>query len=184
MTAWSRFRRCYGVFFDEVKMHPFFQWGPLTLPAYGCFILLGALAAGLYLCLSAAKSGFPREDLIYASLYAAIGSAVSNVQDASQLSSIATVPMIVAIMGEMAVIASPDSTLSFWLSMIPFTSPTCMIARVTYGVAAWESILSLVILYATFLFAIWACSKIYRIGIFMYGKKPSVGEVIKWAKYK
>ena len=60
-------------FFDEVKMHPFFQWGPLPLPAYGCFILLGALAAGLYLCLSAAKSGFPREDLIYASLYAAIG---------------------------------------------------------------------------------------------------------------
>ena len=59
-----------------------------------------------------------------------------------------------------------------------------MIARVTYGVAAWESILSLVILYATFLFAIWACGKIYRIGIFMYGKKPSVGEVIKWAKYK
>ncbi len=122
--------------------------------------------------------------LLYASLYAAIGSAVSNVQDASQLSSIATVPMIVAIMGEMAVIASPDSTLSFWLSMIPFTSPTCMIARVTYGVAAWESILSLVILYATFIFAIWVCGKIYRIGIFMYGKKPSVGEVIKWAKYK
>lgn len=123
--------------------------------------------------------------LFYSSIYAAIGSAVSNVQDASQLSTIATMPIIIAIIGSMTVLNDPDSTLAFWLSIIPFTSPMVMMARVPFGgVAIWEIILSLALLYASFVVMIWLCGKIYRIGIFMYGKKPTIMEIIKWARYK
>lgn len=122
--------------------------------------------------------------LFYSSIYAAIGSAVSNIQDASQLSSIATMPIIIGIVASMAVMNDPDSTLSFWVSIIPFTSPMAMMARIPYGVPGWEIALSLALLYAAFIFMIWLCGKIYRVGIFMYGKKPSFVEIIKWARYK
>lgn len=122
--------------------------------------------------------------LFYASIYAAIGSAVSNVQDASQLSTIATMPVIISIIGSMAILNDPDSSLAFWLSVIPFTSPMTMMARMPFGVAAWEIILALVLLYVSFVFMIWLCAKIYRIGIFMYGKKPTLVEIIRWARYK
>ena len=122
--------------------------------------------------------------LFYSSIYAAIGSAVSNIQDASQLSSIATMPIIIAVIGSMTVINDPESTLSFWLSMIPFTSPMVMMARLPFGVALWETAVALCILYASVIFMVWLCGKIYRIGIFMYGKKPSLMEIVKWARYK
>lgn len=122
--------------------------------------------------------------LFYASLFAAIGSAVSNVQDASQLSTIATLPIIIAIVGSMAVLNNPDSTMAIWLSIIPFTSPMTMMARLPYGVPIWQTAVSLVVLYLSFMFMIWLCGKIYRVGIFMYGKKPSISDLIKWARYK
>ena len=122
--------------------------------------------------------------LLYASVYAAIGSAVSNVQDASQLSSIATMPIILSIVGSMSIINDPDSTLAFWLSIIPLTSPMTMMSRMPFGVPFWETALSIVLLYISFIFMIWLCAKIYRIGIFMYGKKPTIVEIIKWARYK
>jgi ABC-2 type transport system permease protein len=122
--------------------------------------------------------------LFYASIYAAIGSAVSNVQDASQLSSIATMPVIIGIIGSMAIMNDPGSTLAFWISVIPFTSPMAMMARLPYGVPGWEIALSLLILYVAFIFMIWLCGKIYRVGIFMYGKKPTLLEIVKWARYK
>ncbi len=122
--------------------------------------------------------------LLYASIYAAIGSAVSNVQDASQLSTIATLPIIIGIVGSMSIMNNPDGGLAFWLSIIPLTSPMAMMARVPYGVPVWELALSIVLLYATFVFMIWLCAKIYRVGIFMYGKKPTLTEIIKWARYK
>lgn len=122
--------------------------------------------------------------LLYASVYAAIGSAVSNVQDASQLSSIATMPIILSIVGSMSIINDPDSTLAFWLSIIPLTSPMTMMSRMPFGVPFWETVLSIVLLYISFIFMIWLCAKIYRIGIFMYGKKPTIVEIIKWARYK
>lgn len=122
--------------------------------------------------------------LFYASIYAAIGSAVSNVQDASQLSSIATMPVIIGIIGSMAIMNDPGSTLAFWISIIPFTSPMAMMARLPYGVPGWEIALSLIILYVAFIFMIWLCGKIYRVGIFMYGKKPTLLEIIKWARYR
>lgn len=122
--------------------------------------------------------------LFYASIYAAIGSAVSNVQDASQLSSIATMPIILSIIGSMSILNDPESALAFWLSIIPLTSPMTMMARLPFGVAGWELALSLVLLYASFVAMIWLCGKIYRIGIFMYGKKPTLPEILKWARYK
>lgn len=122
--------------------------------------------------------------LFYSSMFAAIGSAVDNVQDASQLTSVATIPIIIGIAVSMATMNNPNSTLAFWISMVPFTSPMSMMSRLPYGVPAWETILSLAILYASFLGMIWLAAKIYRVGIFMYGKKPSLAELIRWARYK
>lgn len=122
--------------------------------------------------------------LFYSAIYAAIGSAVDNVQDASQLSTIATMPVIIGIISSMAVLSNPGSTLAFWVSVIPFTSPMAMMSRLPYGVPTWEIILSLIVLYISFVFLIWLCAKIYRVGIFMYGKKPTLIEIIRWARYK
>ena len=110
--------------------------------------------------------------LFYSAIYAALGSAVDNVQDASQLSTIATMPVIIGIVTSMSAVQNPGSTMAFWVSLIPFTSPMAMMARLPFGVPAWEIILSLTFLYASFMLLIWLCAKIYRVGIFMYGKNP------------
>ena len=122
--------------------------------------------------------------LFYSAIFAAIGSAVDNIQDASQLTSIATMPVIIGIVASMAVINNPTSDMAFWLSIVPFTSPMTMMSRLPFGVPAWETILSLVVLYISFMLLLWVCAKIYRVGIFMYGKKPSLAEIIRWARYK
>jgi len=122
--------------------------------------------------------------LFYSSIYAAIGSAVDNIQDASQLQTIAIVPIILAFIVSMSVVQDPNSVMAFWTSIIPFTSPMVMMARMPFGIPVWQSILSIVVLYVSFLGMIWVAAKIYRVGIFMYGKKPSVVELIRWVKYK
>ena len=122
--------------------------------------------------------------LFYSAIFAAIGSAVDNIQDASQLTSIATMPVIIGIIASMSVINNPTSDMAFWLSVIPFTSPMTMMSRLPFGVPAWEIIVSLVVLYISFMLLIWVCAKIYRVGIFMYGKKPTLVEIIRWARYK
>ena len=122
--------------------------------------------------------------MLYAAIYAAIGSAVDNIQDASQLVSIATVPIILAMVIGMAVVQDPSSSLAVWTSIIPFTSPVVMMARIPFGIPAWEIIVSVVVLYASFFALVWLSAKIYRVGIFMYGKKPSIAELIRWARYK
>lgn len=122
--------------------------------------------------------------LFYSAIYAAIGSAVDNIQDASQLSTIPTLPIIIALVASMSVMQNPGSSLAFWLSMIPFTSPMTMMSRIAFDVPFWEIMLSLVLLYASFIGVIWIAAKIYRVGIFMYGKKPSFVEIIHWARYK
>lgn len=122
--------------------------------------------------------------LFYSAIYAAIGSAVDNIQDASQLSTIPTLPIIIALVASMSVMQNPGSSLAFWLSMIPFTSPMTMMSRIAFDVPFWEIMLSLVLLYASFIGVIWIAAKIYRVGIFMYGKKPSFIEIIRWARYK
>lgn len=122
--------------------------------------------------------------LFYSSIYAAIGSAVDNIQDASQLQTIAILPIIVGMVLSPTVVSDPMSTFATWVSIIPFTSPMVMMARIPFGIPAWEIVLSIVLLYLTFLFMIWLSAKIYRVGIFMYGKKPSMKELVRWARYK
>lgn len=122
--------------------------------------------------------------LLYASIYAAIGASVDNAQDGAQLQIFALIPVIVGLMFAMSVAQNPNSELATWLSIIPFTSPIVMMARIPAQVPAVEIIASLVLLYATIIFTVWFTAKIYRVGIFMYGKKPTVRELIRWARYK
>ncbi|MDR2894122.1 MAG: ABC transporter permease [Alistipes sp.] len=122
--------------------------------------------------------------LLYAAMFAAIGSAVDNVEDTQQLQLPVSIPLILAIVVLMAVLKDPDGGLAFWFSMIPFTSPVIMMARIPYGVPLWELVLSVAILYASFTGMVWLAGKVYRVGVFMYGKKPSWGELYKWIKYK
>ena len=122
--------------------------------------------------------------LFYAAIYAAIGSAVANIQDASHLTSVVVMPVILGLILAMQAANAPESSLAFWMSMIPLTSPMVMMARIPFGIPGWEVCLSLVILAVSTLAVIWAAGKIYRVGIFMYGKKPTVKELIRWVKYK
>lgn len=122
--------------------------------------------------------------LLYSAMFAAVGSAVDSVQDAQQLQTPITIPIILALLMMLAVIKDPNSQLAFWFSIIPFTSPVVMMARIPYGIPTWEVILSLTVLYASFVGMVWMAAKIYRVGIFMYGKKPSLKELCKWVRYK
>ena len=122
--------------------------------------------------------------LLYATLYAAIGSLVDNNTDSQQFTLPITVPLIIAIISSFYIVNNPDSSLSVWLSMIPFTSPISMMVRIPFGVPIWQIVLSVVILAGTFVFMTWFAAKIYRTGILMYGKKLSYKEIFKWLKYK
>ena len=122
--------------------------------------------------------------LLYATLYAAIGSLVDNNTDSQQFTLPVTVPLIVAIISSFYIVNNPDSSLSVWLSMIPFTSPISMMVRIPFGVPIWQIVLSVVILAGTFVAMTWFAAKIYRTGILMYGKKLSYKEIFKWLKYK
>lgn len=122
--------------------------------------------------------------LFYASIFAAIGSAVDNIQDASQLQSFAVIPIILALIFSVTVAQDPNTSLAVWLSMIPFTSPMVMLCRIPFSIPAWEIVVSLILLYGSFVAMAWIAGKIYRVGIFMYGKKPNIKELIRWARYK
>lgn len=122
--------------------------------------------------------------LLYASMFAAIGSAVESETDSQQLMIPVTVPLILAMLIMIQTFRYPDSSLSVWASMIPFTSPIIMVARIPFGVPLWQILLSLTVLIATFMLMAYVTAKIYRVGILMYGKKPSFREIFKWLKYK
>jgi ABC-2 type transport system permease protein len=120
--------------------------------------------------------------LFYSAMFAAVGSAVDSIQDANQLQTPITVPIILALILAMSVFNDPNSTLAFWGSIIPFTSPVVMMARVPFGIPTWQIVLSLVLLYASVVAMAWAAGKIYRVGIFMHGKKPSFKELMSWIR--
>ncbi|SFA88927.1 ABC transporter permease [Algoriphagus aquimarinus] len=121
--------------------------------------------------------------LLYGALFAAIGSAVDAPSDAQQFMLPVTIPLIVAYMGLFVfVLNDPNSTTSFWLSVVPLTSPIAMMGRVSYGVPIWELMLSMGLLIVGFLFTTWVAGKIYRIGILMHGTKPSYKTLWKWIK--
>ncbi|HPF01004.1 MAG TPA: ABC transporter permease [Bacteroidales bacterium] len=123
--------------------------------------------------------------LLYASMFAAIGSAVDNDADTQQFMLPVTVPLILALVSLNFVLNNPDGPVSFWLSMIPFTSPIVMMARIPFNppVPLWEIGLSMAFLIAGFILTTWIAGRIYRTGILMYGKKPTVRELFKWMKY-
>lgn len=122
--------------------------------------------------------------LLYASLFAAIGSAVENEGDSSQLQLPITIPLLIAFFIAIYAFKAPDSALVFWGSMIPFTSPIVMLARIPFGVATWEIVLSIALLVATFIACAWASAKVYKVGILMYGKKSTFKDLYKWLKQK
>lgn len=122
--------------------------------------------------------------LLYASLYAAIGAAVDSETDTQQFMLPMLLPLILGVyVGFFTVIEDPHGTVSQVFSFIPFTSPVVMLMRIPFGVPIWQQILSVAILFATFMGTVWVAAKIYRVGILMYGKKPSYKELIKWLKY-
>lgn len=121
--------------------------------------------------------------LLYAAMYAAVGASVDEVQDAQQLTTPIMLPIILAFLILTMVMNDPNSPLVVWSSMIPFTSPIVMMGRIPSGIPTWEIVLSLVLLYTTFIVMVWLAGKIYRVGIFMHGKKPSFKDLYRWLKY-
>ena len=123
--------------------------------------------------------------LLYAAMFAAVGSAVDNEADTNQLTLPITIPLMLGLFIMLHTFQHPSSQLSVWASIIPFTSPMVMLARIPFGVVpAWQLILSIVLLLVTFIFIAWASAKIYKVGILTYGKKASFKDLFKWLKYK
>ena len=122
--------------------------------------------------------------LLYASLYAAIGAAVDSETDTQQFLLPILMPLIIAVyVGVFTVIEDPHGTVSQVFSFIPLTSPIVMLMRIPFGVPLWQQLFSVLLLFITFMGTVWFAAKIYRIGILMYGKKPSYKALIKWLKY-
>lgn len=122
--------------------------------------------------------------LLYSSLMGAVGAAVDNDEDSQQMVFPVTFPLILSIMLLFPIARNPEGPVAFWGSIIPFTSPVAMLARVPYGVPTWELLLSMGLLILTTVGAIWAASKIYKTGLLMYGKKVNLKELFKWLTYK
>ena len=120
--------------------------------------------------------------LFYSAMFAAVGSAVDSIQDASQLQTPIMVPIILALIVSMSVANDPNSSLAFWGSIIPLTSPVVMMARIPFGIPTWQIVTALVLLYISVAGMAWVAGKIYRVGIFMHGKKPSFKELLSWVK--
>ncbi|WP_040559422.1 ABC transporter permease [Kordia algicida OT-1] len=122
--------------------------------------------------------------LLYSSLYAAIGAAVDNETDTQQFMMPIIMPLMLSVyVGGFTVLEDPHGTVATVFSFIPFTSPVVMLMRIPFGVPLWQQLLSVAILYISFTGTVWFASKIYRVGILMYGKKPSYKEIFKWLKY-
>lgn len=122
--------------------------------------------------------------LLYAAIFAAIGSALEQQEDTSQFMTPIMLLMAFSLYAGIYSMNNPDGPLAFWCSMIPFTSPIVMMVRLPFDIPLWELLLSFGLLFATAILIVWFSAKIYRVGILMYGKKPSIKEMIKWLQYK
>lgn len=122
--------------------------------------------------------------ILYASIFAMFASAVDSEEDTTQFMMPVTIIIMFAFFAGFYSVSNPDGPLAFWGSLIPFTSPIVMMVRLPFGIPLWEKLLSLVLLYGTFVLISIFAAKIYRVGILMYGKKPSIKEMIKWVRYK
>ena len=121
--------------------------------------------------------------LLYASVFAAIGSAVDNDTETQQFMLPVMIPIILGLMVAMGTMQNPESSLSFWCSIIPLTAPIVMMARIPFGVPYWQIAVSMAIMLVTFAAFVWMAAKVYRTGILMYGKKTSWKEMWKWLRY-
>ena len=160
MTASMSDEAGFGTILNTLKD---FNWGQMVM-AFVIYFVLGYL--------------------LYASFFAAVGSAVENEADTNQLQMPLTVPLMLAFFIALYAFKAPDSTLVWWGSMIPFTSPIVMLARIPYGVPGWELALSIALLALTFIACGWVSAKIYKIGILMFGKKTTFKDLWKWLKQK
>ncbi len=122
--------------------------------------------------------------VLYASIFAMFASAVDSEEDTSQFLTPVTLLIVFAFLAGFYSVNNPDGPLAFWASMIPFSSPIVMMVRIPFGIPLWEKILSILLLYGTFILISVVAAKIYRVGILMYGKKPSLKEMFKWVRYK
>ena len=122
--------------------------------------------------------------VMFASIFATIGAAVDNEEDTQQFMTPITIIMLFSFYAGFYSINNPDGPLAFWGSLIPITSPIVMMVRLPFGVPLWEKLLSVVLLYGSFILTSIMAAKIYRVGILMYGKKPTIKELVKWMKYK
>lgn len=121
--------------------------------------------------------------LLYATLYAAAGSLTESNTDSQQFTLPITTPLLLGFITSLQVVNNPDGALAMTLSMIPFTSPICMMTRIPFGIPIWQIIVSLIILIVSFIALTWIAAKIYRTGILMYGKKITYKEIAKWIKH-
>ncbi len=122
--------------------------------------------------------------VLYASIFAMFASAVDSEEDTTQYMTPVTLIIVFAFFAGFYSVSNPDGPLAFWTSLIPFTSPIVMMVRIPFGIPFWEILLSIVLLYGTFILISIVAAKVYRVGILMYGKKPSFKEMMKWVKYK
>jgi len=120
--------------------------------------------------------------IFYSSMYAAIGSAVDNETETQQFTLFAVIPLMLGLYGSFTIMNNPDGPMAFWLSIIPFTSPVAMIARIPFGVPLWQILLSISLLIASTLLMVYIAAKIYRVGILMYGNKATLKEIWKWIR--
>jgi ABC-2 type transport system permease protein len=143
----------------------------LSLPLFKLFVLFIFYFLG----------GF----MLYSSLFAAVGAAVDNETDTQQFMLPIMLPLILGVyVGFVTVMNDPHGTIAVLFSHIPFTSPIVMLMRVPFGVSWYELVISMALLLFTFIFMVWFAAKIYRVGILMYGKKPTYKDLYKWLKYK
>ena len=122
--------------------------------------------------------------LLYASFFAAVGASVNEQEDSSQFVMPVVLIMVFGIYAAMGSAENTNGPLAFWSSMFPLTSPIVMMVRIPFGVPLWQEALSIALLYATAIFFVWCSARIYRVGILMYGKKPSIKEMVKWMRFK
>ena len=121
--------------------------------------------------------------LLYASFFAAVGASVNEQEDSSQFMMPVVLIMVFGLYAAMGSAENTNGPLAFWASMFPLTSPIVMMVRVPFSVPLWEELLSLALLYGTAIAFVWLSARIYRVGILMYGKKPSLKEMWKWVNY-
>lgn len=122
--------------------------------------------------------------LLYASFFAGVGAAVNEAEDSSQFMMPVIFIMVFGMYAAMGSVENTNGPLAFWTSLFPLTSPIVMMVRIPFGVPLWQELLSLALLFATSVGFVWMSSRIYRVGILMYGKKPSIKEMLKWIRYK